>query len=120
MKTNVESSRSGLGNSSAANLWIKTPMPSIEQVEIDVHGGYLAARLCLPCLAHGVVLLPHGRGTARDGDENLLARRLHQKGLGTLHLNLLTSQRRVATRAQRPFDLIPRCSHAVWYSPRPG
>src|SRR6185436_9941099 len=54
-------------------------------------GARLAGDLDVPAGAHGVVVFAHGSGSSRHSRRNqLVARRLHEAGLATLLMDLLT------------------------------
>jgi putative phosphoribosyl transferase len=63
------------------------------EVEIPVGEVYLGAHLRIPPAATGLVLFAHGSGSSRHSPRNrFVAEVLHQAGLGTLLLDLLTPE----------------------------
>lgn len=66
--------------------------PALEQlVQIPLNGVALEGLLSLPAQAQGMVLFAHGSGSSRHSPRNnAVARVLHDKGVGTLLLDLLT------------------------------
>jgi putative phosphoribosyl transferase len=64
-----------------------------EEVQISVDGVTLEAELTMPRSATGIVLFAHGSGSGRHSPRNqFVAWNLQCAGLGTLLLDLLTSQ----------------------------
>lgn len=60
-------------------------------VSIPADEVHLEGMLELPAVAHGVVLFAHGSGSSRHSPRNnYVAQVLHDKGIGTLLLDLLT------------------------------
>lgn len=68
--------------------------PSLEQsVRVRAGAVDLDATLAIPQNAPGVVVFAHGSGSGRNSPRNrFVARVLHQAGLGTLLLDLLTAE----------------------------
>jgi putative phosphoribosyl transferase len=63
------------------------------EVRIPVGSQWLYGDLVLPADMHGLVLFAHGSGSGRHSSRNrLVAAALHQAGIGTLLLDLLTAQ----------------------------
>lgn len=66
---------------------------SESQVQIPAGPVHLVGELALPREAFGLVAFAHGSGSSRLSPRNqLVARQLHQAGLGTLLFDLLTEQ----------------------------
>ncbi len=68
------------------------PRQDVErEVTISIDGADLAGDLHVPPAAQGLVIFAHGSGSSRHSPRNqLVARSLHEQGLGTLLLDLLT------------------------------
>jgi putative phosphoribosyl transferase len=65
--------------------------PNDREVELDVGGVALGARLTLPPHPRGVVAFAHGSGSGRHSPRNrFVAEALQRAGIGTLLLDLLT------------------------------
>jgi dienelactone hydrolase len=69
-------------------------MPDLDQaVQIPAARVTLEGNLVVPTRAAGVVLFAHGSGSSRHSARNqFVARRLHESGLATLLIDLLTNQ----------------------------
>ena len=76
--------------------WQRPQVPGqnqLREVRIPVGSQWLHGDLVLPAQMHGLVLFAHGSGSGRHSSRNrLVAAALHQAGVGTLLLDLLTSQ----------------------------
>lgn len=76
--------------------WQRPQIPGQSQsreVRIPVGSQWLHGDLVLPAEMHGLVLFAHGSGSGRHSSRNrLVAAALHQAGIGTLLLDLLTAQ----------------------------
>ena len=71
-------------------------------VRIPTDGVILEGNLHLPESAQGVVLFAHGSGSSRHSPRNrFIARALHDVGLGTLLIDLLTAREEEAERHTR-------------------
>ena len=67
------------------------PAPRAVQVRLD--GADVGGALSIPDGARGIVLFAHGSGSSRHSPRNrLVAEDLQQAGLGTLLMDLLTSE----------------------------
>jgi putative phosphoribosyl transferase len=90
----------------------ETPDPESErdverEVTIPVGGVELPGILQVPAAAQGVVLFAHGSGSNRLSPRNLVvARALHQRGLGTLLFDLLTPAEAAHRRNVFDIDLL--------------
>ena len=63
-----------------------------DEVEVQAAGAIVAGRLTVPREPRGVVVFAHGSGSGRHSSRNrLVAAALHQAGIGTLLLDLLTA-----------------------------
>jgi dienelactone hydrolase len=87
----------------------------------------LEGNLALPEGAHGIVLFAHGSGSSRHSPRNRsVAKTLQQAGLGTLLLDLLTSEEEVADRKRGhlrfdiPFLAERLISVSDWLRTQPG
>jgi len=68
-------------------------------VRIPADGVHLEGMLELPATAQGLVLFAHGSGSSRHSPRNnYVARVLHDKGIGTLLMDLLTGTEDWTTR----------------------
>lgn len=80
----------------SAPYWQRPQIPGQSQsreVRIPVGSQWLHGDLVLPAEMHGLVLFAHGSGSGRHSSRNrLVAAALHQAGIGTLLLDLLTAQ----------------------------
>lgn len=77
-------------------------------VQIPVDSMHLEAEWIMPPNATGVVIFAHGSGSSRHSRRNqFVASILHESGIGTVLLDLLTRQeeRRDATDGQLRFDI---------------
>ncbi len=77
-------------------------------VQIPVDSMHLEAEWIMPPNASGVVIFAHGSGSSRHSRRNqFVASILHESGIGTVLLDLLTSQeeRRDAADGQLRFDI---------------
>ena len=73
-------------------------------VNIPVDAVHIEGLLTLPEKAQGIVLFVHGSGSSRHSPrDNIVARALHDKGIGTLLLDLLTLAEELDY--QTPFDI---------------
>lgn len=79
-----------------AHRWHRPEVPGHSQsreVRIPVGPLWLQGDLVLPSLMKGLVLFAHGSGSGRHSSRNrLVAAALHQAGIGTLLVDLLTAQ----------------------------
>jgi putative phosphoribosyl transferase len=71
---------------------IEEYMALAKQVQVRVAGASLEGELWLPPDAYGLILFPHGCGISRDTHVSCVAERLRKAGLGTLCLDLLTTE----------------------------
>jgi pimeloyl-ACP methyl ester carboxylesterase len=79
-----------------------------QQVRLLADSVSLAGDLCVPPGAAGIVLFAHGSGSGRFSARNrFVAGRLHESGLATLLIDLLTEQEEAADRftAHFRFDI---------------
>ena len=66
--------------------------PRVRELLVPVDGTLLPGTLTVPSHALGLVLFAHGSGSSRHSPRNLLvARTLHERGIGTLLFDLLTA-----------------------------
>jgi len=73
--------------------------PVEEIVHVETANVVLEGSLVLPGEAHGVVLFAHGSGSGRHSPRNrFVAGRLHEEGLATLLVDLLTEEEEAAER----------------------
>jgi len=79
---------------------------AIEKViQIPVDDVYIEGMLALPSNAKGLVLFAHGSGSSRHSPRNnYVAQMLHQHGIGTLLMDLLTPEEDTDYRAR--FDIL--------------
>jgi dienelactone hydrolase len=76
-------------------------------VSIPVNGIALEGNLVVPRHAKGVVLFAHGSGSSRLSPRNrFVAECLHESGLATLLMDLLTKQEDTATKNRFDIDLL--------------
>jgi putative phosphoribosyl transferase len=103
------------------------PTSAAESITIPITAGqHIQADLRIPARASGLVLFAHGSGSSRFSSRNrAVAETLHQRGLGTLLLDLLTTEEeRIDTyTTEFRFD-IPRLGSRVvlavdWLQKRP-
>lgn len=74
-------------------------------IQIPVDGVYIEGMLALPSNAKGLVLFAHGSGSSRHSPRNnYVAQTLHQHGIGTLLMDLLTPEEDTDYRAR--FDIL--------------
>lgn len=65
----------------------------VQSVRIPCGGEFLSGDLLIPSSVHGIVLFAHGSGSSRHSSRNKsVARHLHECGIGTLLLDLLTPE----------------------------
>ncbi len=65
---------------------------TVREIHITTHDALLAGDLTVPVGAQGIVLFAHGSGSSRHSPRNrFVAERLQRAGLGTLLMDLLTS-----------------------------
>jgi len=78
-----------------------------ELVKIPVNGIALEGMLVIPARAKGVVLFAHGSGSSRlSPRNNFVAQNLHEAGIGTLLMDLLTKQEDGAYENRFDIDLL--------------
>jgi len=78
-----------------------------ELVKIPVNGIALEGMLVIPPRAKGVVLFAHGSGSSRlSPRNNFVAGNLHEAGIGTLLMDLLTKQEDAAYENRFDIDLL--------------
>src|SRR6266436_832325 len=71
----------------------KTAVAQAKDVEIHSGAVQLNGDLTIPAGAQSVVLFAHGSGSSRHSPRNqLVARKLHEAGVGTLLFDLLTKE----------------------------
>lgn len=76
-------------------------------VQIPVDDVHIEAMLELPVKAQGIVLFAHGSGSSRHSPRNnYVARMLHDKGIGTLLLDLLTLSEDLDYHTRFDIDLL--------------
>lgn len=69
------------------------PSPIRQTIEIVAAAGPIEGELVLPESSRGIVLFAHGSGSSRHSPRNrYVADQLHQRGLGTLLIDLLTAR----------------------------
>jgi len=81
-----------------------------EVVEIDTAAGVLRGTIAVPETARGCVIFAHGSGSGRQSPRNrFVASALHQAGLATLVIDLLTAEEGRASPAtvENETNLIP-------------
>ncbi len=76
--------------------WQRSTIPgqsASREVRIPIGSQWIFGDLVLPSEMHGLVLFAHGSGSGRHSSRNrLVASALHQSGVGTLLLDLLTAR----------------------------
>ncbi len=110
--------------------WQRSTVPgqsASREVRIPVGAHWLYGDLVLPAEMHGLVVFAHGSGSGRHSSRNrLVAASLHQAGVGTLLLDLLTAHEEVADQqtAEHRFNiglLTDRMlSATLWILQQPG
>ncbi len=103
------------------------PAVAPQDISIDLPGARLAGALTIPEGARGMVLFAHGSGSSRHSPRNrYVAEVLHQAGLGTLLMDLLTREEDAVDQytRQHRFDidlLSGRLSGAIdWLTQQPA
>jgi len=79
-------------------------LPAPREVQLRLDGADVGGALSIPDGARGIVLFAHGSGSSRHSPRNrLVAEDLQQAGLGTLLMDLLTSEEDAIDQFTRQF-----------------
>lgn len=91
----------------------KEQIPNIVRFEVD--GAELEGNFDVPAGAQGLVIFAHGSGSSRHSSRNrYVASELNQAGMGTLLMDLLTSQEEEVDHVTREYRFdIPRLAQRV-------
>jgi putative phosphoribosyl transferase len=103
------------------------PMMEVQPILIPVSKGVIEGDLTVPVGSHGTVMFAHGSGSSRHSPRNKsVAEILHDCGISTLLLDLLTPQEEEVDRrtSHLRFDIDLLASRLVaatdWLKTRPG
>ncbi len=94
-----------------------------ELVKFPADGVELEGALAIPARAKGVVLFAHGSGSSRHSPRNnFVAQKLHDSGIGTLLMDLLTRQEDMVYENRFDIDLLTwRLERATqWLTEQPA
>jgi hypothetical protein len=79
-------------------------------VHIPVDEAYIEGMLVLPSNAQGIVLFVHGSGSSRHSPRNnYVATVLHDSGIGTLLMDLLTPEEDMDYQVRFNISLLTQC-----------